>query len=302
MRLAHLSDVHVNDLTAVRWTRFLNKRLTGLVNLVGHRRNAHPRELLEAAVAELVADTSVDHVVVTGDLTNLALESEMRAAREILTPLAGRLSVIPGNHDVYTRGAERSRRFEHFFGDWMFGDADPMSAPYPWVKRLRSRDASSPDLVLFGFSSAVARAPFIATGLVSPAQLERFAELARDPAVTAPDAARVALVHHNLHPRGWRKDRMHGLANRDALLDALRERSVTLLLHGHTHTAHRAVLRGVQVIGCGSTTWASPNPRHLGRYNVYTFGRGSADAPPGLLETEVRHFDAERRAFGPRGE
>jgi 3',5'-cyclic AMP phosphodiesterase CpdA len=136
--------------------------------------------------------------------------------------------------------------------------------------------------------------------VVSPSQLERFAELSRDPSLDTSDAARVALVHHNLHPRGWRKDKMHGLWNREALLDALREHGVPLLLHGHTHVAHRATLRGVEVVGCGSTTWSSPNPRHLGRYNVYTFGRASADAPPGLVDTEVRHFDPDRRAFGPR--
>lgn len=283
MRLAHLSDVHVLDLTGVRWTRFLNKRISGLANLRGSRKDAHPTHMLEAAVAELTADHSIDHVVVTGDLTNLSLESEFVRARAILSPLAGRISVIPGNHDVYTRGAERSRRFEAYFGDWMWQTpanlaADP--ATYPWLKTFD-------EVALLGFSSAVARLPLIATGHVSRAQLSRLADLQRAGALA--DRFGVALVHHNLHPRGFRKDKMHGLSNRDALLEALAAAGVGLLLHGHTHVAHRFESNGISVIGSGSSTWA--HAAHIGRYNVYELGR------EGLRSVEVRHWDADARGF-----
>lgn len=293
MRLAHLSDVHVDDLTGVRWTRFLNKRFTGLVNLIGHRRHAHPRHMLEAAVANIAADPSIDHVVVTGDLTNLSLESEMNAARALLEPLSGRLSVIPGNHDVYTRGAERSRRFEAHFGDWMFGGGE---TDYPWLKRIAGRNG--PDLVLLGFCSAVARMPLMATGVVSKAQLARLSDLARGPDLNDPKAARVALVHHNMHSRGFRKDKMHGLTNRDAFLDALYAAKIPLVLHGHTHTAQRSVIRGVEVIGSGSTTWAHPHPDRLGRFNVYTFEQRPAHAA--LSSVEVHHFDPIEGTFRAR--
>ncbi len=282
MRLAHLSDVHVLDLEGVHWTRFVNKRLTGLANLVGHRRNAHPQALLEAAVAELASDTTIDHIVITGDLSNLALESEFKRARDILAPLSPRLSVIPGNHDVYTRGAEKNRRFETFFGDWMW-PSEPHH--YPWVKDLPS--PHSRGLTLLGFSSAVARLPFLATGHVSDAQLARLADLPPS------HHHRVALVHHNLHARGFRKDKMHGLTNRDAFLDALARANVKLLLHGHTHVAQRSHIRGVEVIGSGSSTWSSDHPDHIGRYNVYTFDDS------GLANVEIRRWHAQHSAFRP---
>jgi 3',5'-cyclic AMP phosphodiesterase CpdA len=283
MRLAHLSDVHVLDLEGVHWTRFVNKRLTGLVNLVGSRRDAHPQALLEAAVAELQTDASIDHVVITGDLTNLALESELARARRILEPLAGRISVIPGNHDVYTRGAERSRRFESWFGDWMWASGKPQT--YPWVKHVDRPD--HPGLTLIGFCSAVARLPFFATGVVSQPQLDRTRALGPTLAPRIP----VALVHHNLHARGFRKDRMHGLSNRDAFLDTLAESGVRLCLHGHTHVAQRSAIRNVEVIGSGSSTWSANHPDHIGRYNVYSF---STD---GLEAVEVRRWHATSSAF-----
>lgn len=284
MRIAHLSDIHVLDLTEVRWTRFLNKRLTGLVNLVGHRKNAHPQALLETAVAELAAAPDIDHVVVTGDLTNLALESELTRARELLSPLAGRLSVIPGNHDVYTRGAERSRRFEGHFGDWMWTGGE--GHHYPWLKLLGPSDTG---VALLGFSSAVARLPFIAAGVVSAAQIARLGSLVSEGAFGG--RTPVALVHHNLHARGFRKDKMHGLSGREAFLAALEQAGVKLLLHGHTHVAHRMHAHGLDVIGSGSSTWASEDPRHIARYNVYDVG------PGGLEKVEIRTYSAHARAF-----
>jgi len=291
MRLAHLSDVHVLDLTGVPWTRFLNKRVTGLVNLVGHRKHAHPTRLLEAAVAELASDRTIDHIVVTGDLTNLSLQSEFVRARQILAPLAGRISVIPGNHDVYTRGAAKARRFEQHFGDWMWGPGidptdliDPGSASYPWLK-----DAG--EVVLLGFCSAVPRAPFVATGHVSHAQIERLARLHADGALEGRCA--VALVHHNLHARGFRKDKMHGLTNRDAFIAALARAGVHLLLHGHTHVSHRFEQDGVSIVGSGSSTWSSLVPEHVGRYNVYDLG---AD---GLRSIEVRRWSEAQSRFSP---
>lgn len=281
MRIAQISDLHVLDLTGVRWTRFLNKRVTGLVNLVGKRKDAHPLPLARRLIETLLAEP-LDHIVVTGDLTNLALESELAAARKLLEPLAatGKLSVIPGNHDVYTRGAERARRFEQVFGDWMWAPGEAHA--YPWLKRVG-------DVSLVGFGSAVARIPFIATGVVADAQLARLKMLAPALAGTFP----IALVHHNLHPRGWRKDKMHGLANRDAFLAACADAGVRMVLHGHTHVSHRFESHGMDVIGSGSSTWSSENPAHAARFNVYHVANGQ------LAGIEVRRYERATDTFVP---
>lgn len=55
MVFAHISDVHVLDLAGVSAARYLNKRLSGLLNLALKRRNAHPIALLEAVVDDLIA-------------------------------------------------------------------------------------------------------------------------------------------------------------------------------------------------------------------------------------------------------
>ena len=79
MRVVHLSDPHLLDLHGVRWTTLLkDKRVTGLVNLVAKRRRAH-----RASIARDLARSAgriADHAVITGDLTNLALEPEIDKA------------------------------------------------------------------------------------------------------------------------------------------------------------------------------------------------------------------------------
>ncbi|HEX7601758.1 MAG TPA: metallophosphoesterase, partial [Polyangiaceae bacterium] len=73
MHIAHFSDLHVLSLEGVGAMRFMNKRLSGLANLRFKRQHAH-RTSYVRAVAKEIARVRADHVVVTGDLTNLALE------------------------------------------------------------------------------------------------------------------------------------------------------------------------------------------------------------------------------------
>lgn len=282
--VAQISDLHVLDLKGVNPLRFLNKRVTGLVNLALGRRDAHPARIGAALVEDLL-EQAPDHICVTGDLTNLALESEFEAARRLLAPLGGpdKLSVVPGNHDVYTRGATRDARFESYFGDLLWRGAQPAAEDrYPWFKQVDG-------LNVVGLSSAVPRAPLWSNGRVGQRQLSRLASLA-----TEHDFAgrfTVVMVHHNLHHRGARKDRLHGLDDREHVLAACRDAQVDLVLHGHTHVAHRFRLGSMRIMGCGSSTWNAEEPAHVARYNLYRIGGGS------LAAVDVRRFDAPSGRF-----
>ena len=78
MRIAHFSDVHALSLEGVPPWDFLNKRAAGWLNLRLKRRNKHPVRLFEAMVEDVNRERP-DHVMVTGDLTNLSLEPEFVA-------------------------------------------------------------------------------------------------------------------------------------------------------------------------------------------------------------------------------
>src|SRR5205085_8489886 len=125
MRIAHFSDLHVLALDGLTASRMLNKRFTGWVNLKLKREHKH-RPAYVRAIAREITRANVDHVVITGDLTNLALEQEFEAVKELLEGELGldadRISAVPGNHDLYTRGAMRDRRFTTYFAEYVKSD------------------------------------------------------------------------------------------------------------------------------------------------------------------------------------
>ena len=71
---------------------------------VRNRRDAYQREVLDRIVADLQAQAP-DHIAVTGDLVNIGLPQEHINALAWLESLGApqRVSVIPGNHDIYSR-------------------------------------------------------------------------------------------------------------------------------------------------------------------------------------------------------
>lgn len=283
-RFAHISDLHVLELEGTTPVRFLNKRATGMINLVGPRRGQHDIAILEALVEDLSSE-EVEHVLVTGDLTNLALESEFARARGLLEPIAlyERLSVVPGNHDIYTRGSEREQRFERYFGDLMWpSETTASDRTYPWYKDVNG-------VAVVGLCSARPRLPFIATGEIGGDQLDRLKLLAERHDFE--NRFTIVLVHHNLHERTKRKNLMHGLNDRRELLELCESVGVNLVLHGHTHVAHTFDHGPVTVIGCGSSTWKSEHPDHVARYNIYHVGES------GLAEVETRIFNRASRSF-----
>jgi 3',5'-cyclic AMP phosphodiesterase CpdA len=273
MRIAHFSDLHLLDLAGVSPVRFLNKRLTGWANLRFKRKSIH-RARYAAAVAREVARSGFDHVVITGDLTNLALEPEFERATDLLRTDLGMdpasVTVVPGNHDVYTRGAMRAHRFEHYMAPWLEGDLPGRSGraggdAFPVVK-LRGPAA------FIALSSAVPQPPLVAAGRIGRAQLDALRELLAHPEVTS--RTPVFVLHHPLvHP--WSRLKAHT----EALLDAAelatlvgRARSA-VVLHGHLH---RRIQREVPTqggrmlqVGATSASLHHVDADRMSGFNVY---------------------------------
>src|SRR4051812_37697473 len=152
--LAHLSDPHL-PLPAPRWRELAGKRALGYLNWKRNRHRTQRREVLDALVADLQAQQP-DHIAVTGDLVNMALEAEFAPARDWLQGLGSTddVSMVPGNHDAYVR-ATRHRGSE-IWGDYHRGDGgESDTIGFPFVRRRGP-------LALIGVSSAVPTAPFMA--------------------------------------------------------------------------------------------------------------------------------------------
>ena len=131
--LAHLSDPHLPPMPRPRFRELIGKRITGYLNWQIRRAPHHLPGTIDAIVSDVVA-TRPDHVVVTGDLVNLALPDEFAMARKFLARLGPpeNVSVIPGNHDFYVRGAEAGYLAawrEFLTGDEVGEFAIPLLAP-----------------------------------------------------------------------------------------------------------------------------------------------------------------------------
>lgn len=290
-RIAHLSDLHVLALEGVPlWRLLTGKRLTGYFNLLLRRGAAHSAALAHHLLEDL-AQQDVDHVVITGDMTNLALESEFAAARRLLERRVGlpanRITVIPGNHDRYTRGAFVSKRFENTLEPYLQNDLKSLgTGTFPVVRLLK-------DTAIIGLNSAVPRLPFIASGQVGSEQVDALKKLLRAPELQG-RFVMLAVHHPVVYPVSAAKVYIKGLRDADRLVQALAHWPAGgLVLHGHLHRRMCQRVDGTNWWSVGATS-LSLNDAVLERmagYNLYEVGAGA-----GVPSVSARVFDASEGA------
>ncbi len=293
--LAHLSDPHLAPLPAPRPGELAGKRVLGFLTWRHKRRRIHRPEVLDALVHDL-AGTAADHIVVTGDLVNIALSAEFAPAAQWLARLGPpeRVTVVPGNHDAYVRAAagDPSRRW----GGYMRGDDAGGQSSFPFVRRRGP-------VALIGVSSAVPTGPFMASGRVGAEQLERLAEtldmLGRE------NLLRIVLIHHPpiLLPRTW----FRRLVDAPAFRDVIARHGAELVLHGHAHVRSLAWLDGphgrVPAIGAPSASAAPHRDGDPAAYNLYRIDRG-ADGwqveviARGLRDGGIAEIERQRLSVG----
>jgi 3',5'-cyclic AMP phosphodiesterase CpdA len=263
LRFVHVSDIHLLDLSGTRPWDFFNKRITGAVNLVLKRAKQHDEHIFDAAVA-FAHTLGAERLVITGDLTNLALPSEFEHVRERLEAAGLPVTVIPGNHDAYTRAAVRDGLFERYLSTFMEGERD--GAPYPFVQKYD-------DVVLIGVSTGVVSLPLFATGVVGTAQLARLEHALEHAA--AEKLARIVLIHHP-PVAGVSKPR-HDLLDLAAFGEVISRHGAELILHGHEHRRIDTTLPGpagdVPVHGIGSGTSRSQRPGREASLSLYEADR-----------------------------
>lgn len=233
MRFAHVSDLHVGK--------------NGEYNKAAER------------LALSLLESGVDHVIVTGDITESGKQTEGWRFRDAFWPLRNKTTLLPGNHD---RGSDD-------YGATILEGRDI------WVEQpaglyLVCLDSTTPE------NSALLHAH----GEVS---MHTVLEAERALRYAPPDAVPIVLLHHHVV-------RLPGDGFADNISDALglpfaREvsngqallRSIAgkcpLVLHGHRHTPKalhikKAGFRPVMAIyNAGSTT-------ELGRYRVFEHEEG----------------------------
>jgi 3',5'-cyclic AMP phosphodiesterase CpdA len=265
--LAHLSDPHLPPLPDLRLADLAGKRALGYLNWTRNRHKFHKRDVLDVLVSDMQAQAP-DHVAVTGDLVNLALEAEFASA---LTWLEGvgtpdKVTVIPGNHDAYVRATRH--RFAEAWGDYLGGDDVPRGeASLPTLRRRGP-------LALIGVSSAVPTPPLMATGWLGHRQLEALERVLTG--LATEQVFRVLLIHHPLRS----DSRFKRLTDSSQLLALLRRHGVELVLHGHNHVHSTIWIEGpngtIPAVGVPSASALAHRHYPAAAYNLFSIERDGA--------------------------
>ncbi len=289
--LAHLTDVHLAPITGFTPRYWDIKRALGYANWVRGRRRVHQRWALDAIVTDMRSQHP-DHIFVTGDLANLGLPGEYQAAARWLQQVGDpeRVSVIPGNHDIYTilrHGPSCLEVWQPYMRSDPFG-ARVLSDDweFPFVRRIGP-------VALIALNSAVATPPFVAAGQLGDRQRERLVSVLRHPLIT--DLIRLVLIHHP--PVPGQAPRRRALRDAGEVERILIQHGADLVVHGHNHTESLVWLpsqeRPIPIVGGAS---ASAAHRHkdepMARYHLLRLTRTDQGRE---IEVIVRGLDGDGR-------
>jgi 3',5'-cyclic AMP phosphodiesterase CpdA len=297
---AQISDVHLGPITGFSPRYWNAKRAVGYLNWLRARRHAYSRALADRLVADAWTQ-GADHLLVTGDLVNLGLPGELAAATRWLESVGSpdRVSVIPGNHDIYSRigpdaGVARWNAYmtSNEAGRAFAGHHDP----FPYVRCFGP-------VALVAVNSAVETPPAIATGHVGPRQLAHLGDVLA--ATGAAGLFRLVMIHHPPLPGQARPSR--ALTDAADVALTLERHGAELVIHGHNHrrmlSFHGA--RAMPVVGAPSGSLRrSHGSEPLASYHIYRITTGgprtSVDlVVRGIVAPDGPVVDLERRALVP---
>jgi 3',5'-cyclic AMP phosphodiesterase CpdA len=297
--LAHLSDFHLSSLDKVKIQDLLNKRIFGYLKWQLRRRSEHKPEVLEALLRDLQM-TKPDHIVVTGDLTHLALPAEFQEAKNILHSMGPprKVTVIPGNHDAYVK-TDWNSTFR-LWTDYMAADTPLKSGQMDSDSQkifpsLRIRDF----VALVGLSSARPCGVFVAVGSVGQLQLQELEKILAETGQR--ELFRIVLIHHPPLPGmvSWRKR----LTDGEALSMILKRQGVELVLHGHAHRGSHGhfdtTVGQARTMGVSSASAPGRTRKHRARYHIY---RLKKDPHGWEMTVSVRCYSPPSESFAEETE
>ncbi len=230
-RIAHLSDVHLLDSRGeARGARY--RFATKLLNVGQGPVHPHDRVRRLARALRAAREHGADHIVISGDLTEVGEDAEFERFAEVLHDARlpeDTVTLVPGNHDRYTRDDA-----------WARAMAGPLA-------RFARASAAGPgkvvdggDIVFLPIDTTRFQTMAWSGGLFTEETARLVDQRMTDPAFR--QKAVVLVMHHPpFHPVRTMKW-IDGLRGAETVLRLLARHPRLALLHGHLHRSFNHIL------------------------------------------------------------
>lgn len=258
MKLIHISDLHINSAIAdsnIEKTIFL----------------------LKSAIK-----TGVDHILISGDITDNGTEKDFDIFRKILKNLnllsGERVSLVAGNHDIYggvtttedlisfpsrclnTEYGKKVELFHSYFSETLDNAFFlPDEGIYPYAKNIDG-------VLIVGLNSNEKfslKNPAASNGKINKPQLEKLSFILDN--FTGEYHTKILLVHHHFYKLDDVKETLTKkflqkiesqttkLKKRRKLIKLFTNLGVNLVLHGHIHENRSYNVKGIKFINSGAS-------------------------------------------------
>ncbi|MBN2804271.1 MAG: metallophosphoesterase [Deltaproteobacteria bacterium] len=260
IKICHISDFHLPIEESFPPYKLLSKRIMGYANLKLLRSKNHQKEPF-LRLLEKITEEKPDMLIATGDLVNLALETEYKNIADIFNSFGytkDNLMLVPGNHDRYTPGAQRKNYFEKSFAKWL--DCNGTPPCFPIFKDLGN-------IAIIGIDTAVWRGPVSAAGKINKVQLKEIENIIVE---KCKGKKIVAAMHHPPYKLldSHLKQYLSGLYGYKRVLELLKNRNA-LVLHGHIHVRTDLLINDTHIVGVPSAS--NNHGSHHKKMSFHTF-------------------------------
>lgn len=259
MKIAHISDLHLNTL-------YNDSNLQRIKRLIKY-----------------ISSKSVDHLIISGDLTDNADESDLTLLKKMLLKEgfgnSANLTIVPGNHDIFggpqkpidifsfperckeVNYMEKLKFFNKIFSE-SFENIITFSddSNYPFLKILNN-------VLIIGINSIAEyskfKNPFASNGEL---KLHHF-NILNDLLVkySNSDYFKVVVIHHHFNKLKNTKRSIAGiwqniekqtmkLKKKKRLLSLFNKHGIDLVLHGHIHYNEYYERKGIAFLNAGAST------------------------------------------------
>jgi 3',5'-cyclic AMP phosphodiesterase CpdA len=211
------------------------------MNTIAHLSDLHFGREVSAVVEGLLDslnELKPDLVIISGDLTQRAKNSEFKKAVSFLEQLPFPYLIVPGNHDMAMYNLA-----ERFFYPWKKWQRYIGPDMYPIVRQA--------GLTAMGINTARRTGWHLdwSRGSINEEQIRTIEVSMKN---EASDSLRLLVAHHPFWlPKKF--ERRHVIDGRDTALQSLNKAGIDIILSGHIHIAYSKIMEGVLISHTGTT-------------------------------------------------